>query len=141
MAGGKGKIHEHPNQTSNGFQKNPQNINKKGRPKKIYSYLKEKGFSKNDINTAFGELAFHSFPELKTIVTDEEQPALFRIVAKQLHAAFQKSDWSRIREIMEHVIGKPYQEVGGKMEHQVGSVVELLQKKREQNDGGGKGGG
>lgn len=122
-------------QTSNGFDKNPQNINKKGRPKKIYNYLHEKGYAPSEIRDAFGELAMHTFPELKVIYTDEEQPALFRIVAGQLHAAFKKNDWNKIREIIEQIIGKPFQEVGGKMEHQVNSIVDLLLKEEEYDNG------
>lgn len=36
MAGGRGKIHEHPNASKGGFHVNPQNINRKGTPKKSY---------------------------------------------------------------------------------------------------------
>lgn len=139
MAGGKNKIHEHPNAGKGNFKKNPQNIHKGGRPKKIYNYLHEKGFAKDEIIQAFGELAFHTFPELEVIYTDEEQPALFRIVAGQLHAAFKKKDWNKIKDIMEHVVGKPFQEVGGKMEHQVSSIVDLLLKEEEYDNGDGEG--
>ena len=92
-----------------GFDKNPQNINKKGRPKKIYTILKEKGFSKDDINTAFGELIWYSLPELAKLYKDEKKPAIIRIVANQTYLALKKGDYTKIKEIMEHVIGKPTQ--------------------------------
>jgi len=97
--------------TSNGFQKNPQNINKKGRPKKIYTILKEKGFSKDDIVTSFGELAFYSKKELLASFNDEKKPVIIRIVANQFLKALEKDDWYKIKEILEHTIGKPRQDI------------------------------
>ena len=41
-----------PSDRTNGLEKNPQNINRKGQPKKIYTVLKEKGYGAEDIKTA-----------------------------------------------------------------------------------------
>lgn len=41
MAGGKGKIHKHPNANTNGFDKNPQNINREGQPFSFKSRYRE----------------------------------------------------------------------------------------------------
>ena len=90
-----------------GFDKNPQNINKGGRPKKIYTVIKEMGYSADDIKTAFGELAFYTLPELKKVYESEDQPVITRIIANQFFTALKKSDWNKIKEILEHVIGKP----------------------------------
>lgn len=95
---------------TNGFDKNPENIGK-GRKKKIYTILKEKGFSADDIKTAMGEMAFYTLPELKSVYDDEDKPVIARIVANQFYQALKKSDWNKIKEILEHVIGKPLQEV------------------------------
>lgn len=116
---------------TNGFDKRPQDINRSGRPKKMFNYIKEKGFAKDDIREAFMELAFHDFDELKLIVSDREQPALFRIVARQLNKALTKGDWNAISEIITQIIGKPKQEVTGDVRHDVTSVVDLLSKKEE----------
>lgn len=82
---------------------------KKGRKKKIYTILKEKGFCADDIKTAFGEMAFYTISELKSVYDDESKPVIARIIANQFFQALKKSDWMKIKEILEHVIGKPIQ--------------------------------
>ena len=100
---------------TNGLDKNPKNIGK-GRKKKIYTILKEKGFSKDDITSAFGELVWYSIPELKKLYKDETKPAIIRIVSNQIYFALKNADYNKIKEIMEHTIGKPKQEIDGKQE-------------------------
>lgn len=95
---------------TNGFQKNPQNIGK-GRKKKIYTVIKEMGYSADDVKTAFGELAFYTLGELKAVYSDESKPIITRIIANQFFTALKKSDWNKIKEILEHVIGKPQQTI------------------------------
>ena len=80
---------------------------KNGRKKKIYSVINEMGYSADDIKTAFGELAFYSLAELKAVHDDENKPIITRIIANQFFQALKKSDWNKIKEILEHVIGKP----------------------------------
>jgi hypothetical protein len=105
MAGGKNKIHEHENAGKGDFRANPQNIGK-GRKKKIYTVIKELGYSADDIKTAFGELSFYDTESLANLVKDDSKPVIVRIVARQFLEALKKSDWTKIREILEHVIGK-----------------------------------
>lgn len=107
---GKNDIHNDPNANTNGFKQNPQNIGK-GRPKKIYSVIKEMGYSADDIKTAFGELAFYSEDELKKIHADKSQPIITRIISNQFAKALKDANWNKIKEILEHVIGKPKEEV------------------------------
>ena len=92
-----------------GFDKNPENINKEGRKKKIYTILKDKGFSADDIKTAFGEISWYDEEELIDVRNDKDKPIIIRIIANQLAKALTKSDWNKIREIIEHLIGKPNQ--------------------------------
>ena len=100
---------------TNGFKSNPNNINKNGAPKKIYTILKEKGYSKSDVKTAFGELSFYSLKELKEVQNDNSKPIIVRIVSKQFIAAFEDGDWNKIREILEHSIGKAQQSIEQKI--------------------------
>ncbi len=94
-----------------GFDVNPENINRNGAPKKIYTILKEKGYSKADIVTAFNELAWYTMEEIKDLISDDSKPVIVHIIANQLKTAFEKGEWSRIKEIMEMVIGKPTQAI------------------------------
>lgn len=83
----------------------------KGRKKKIYTILKEKGYNGQDIKLAFGELAWYTIDELKLVFKDDSKPIIARIVANQYFLALTKGDWSRIKEIMEYTIGKPDQSI------------------------------
>ena len=92
-----------------GFQTNPQNINRKGQPLKIYTILKRKGYGKADTIAAFGEIAYYTMKELKQAKDNDKLPIITRIVANQFYIAYQKNDWNKIKEILEHTIGKPLQ--------------------------------
>lgn len=87
-----------------GFDNRPENC---GRKKKIYTILKEKGYSKDDITTAFGELAFYNEIELQAAKDNKKFPIITRIVANQFLLALKDGSWGKIHEIMEHTIGKP----------------------------------
>ena len=98
-----------------GFKQNPDNISKSGRPKKIYTILQEQGYSKDDIRTAFGELGWYTLKELQNVHSDNENPLIVRIIANQFILAFNKNDYSKVKEILEHVIGKPTQTVNANL--------------------------
>lgn len=94
-----------PSDNPKPFNTHPENIGK-GRKKKIYTILKEKGYSADDIKTGFEELAFYDTEELLRLTKDEKKPVIVRIVAHQYLLALKKGDWTKIREILDHVIGK-----------------------------------
>lgn len=106
---GKGKIQECEQKNTNGFDKNPQNINRKGRPLKIYSLIKKTGYSKDDLNAAFNELIFYTLEDLEKAFDNDKLPIITRIVAHQLYSAYKDSNWTKIKEIIEYVNGKPAQ--------------------------------
>ena len=107
----------------------------RGRKKKIYSILKEKGYSADDIKTAFGELAFYTENEIEEISTDETKPIIARIVANQFFQALKAGDWNKIKEILEHVIGKPNQQTdittGGEKLNQETTVTFINARKKD----------
>ena len=96
-----------------------------GRPRKIYTILTEKGFSADDIKTAFGEISWYDEKELRSVRKDEKKPIIVRIIANQLLYALGRADWNKIREIIEHLIGKPNQP----LEHKGGINIEDVRKK------------
>lgn len=109
MPGGNKNIR--PEDCTNGLDKNPQNINRKGRPPKIYTILKAQGYNIGDIRTAFHELAFYKIAELEKLHKDINKPAIARIIANQFWQALENNDWTKIKDILEHIIGKPKQEI------------------------------
>ena len=88
-----------------------QDATKGGRKKKIYNVLKEQGYSKEDITTAFGELAWYNERELGLLIADVEKPLIVKIVAKCFIEALNDGSFTRIKEIIEHTIGKPNQSI------------------------------
>lgn len=89
---------------ADGFGKYPENINRKGRPLKIYTQLKKLGYSKDDVRAAYGELAFYTEAELKEVLEDDGKPAIAKMVARAFLNAIKKGDYKFIRDIMEVVL-------------------------------------
>jgi hypothetical protein len=105
-----------------------------GRPRKIYTILKEKGYSADDIKTAFGEMAWYTLDELKAVHSDNTKPIITRIVANQFFKAFKDSDWNKIKEILEHTIGKPSQPVSLESESTGGVFIMIPDNGRDKKD-------
>ena len=77
-----------------------------GRPKKIYTIIKEMGYTADDIRGAFKEMMFYTLDDLKKVHKDESKPVIVRIIANQLYLALKKGDLSKIKDIMERVLGR-----------------------------------
>jgi len=120
MSGYKG-IANDPKHNTAGFRQHPENIGN-GRPKKIYTILKAKGYSADDIKASFGELAFYTLDELKKVHHDETKPIITRIVANQFYLALSKGDWGKIKEILQHTIGMPKQTVDVKEQNPITEI-------------------
>lgn len=99
-----------------GFAVNPQNINRKGRPPKLETHIRKTGYSKSDIRVAFGELAFHTIGELKNLHNDPKVPAIIRIVSRMYFDSLKDGSFTKIKEIIEHVIGSAKQTITAKIE-------------------------
>lgn len=119
MAGGKGKIQEHPNAGSKNFKECPENINRSGRPRKLISNvindLKEKGIkpaSKQDIKEIYLSLINTPLDELTELIIDEDQPILVKIVGQEI---LNGKGFDIIEKMLDRSIGKPDQ----KTEHDI----------------------
>lgn len=110
MAGGKNKIHEHPKSNSSGFDKNPDNINRKGRKPSIRKQLE-------DLLNSDGGL---TIPASQVIKTNDDGSVVIK-VPTQMQMAMKLSSWAMskkgndslkaIQMIMEQIDGKPSQEI------------------------------
>jgi hypothetical protein len=101
-----------------------QDNTKGGRPKSIYTIIKNKGFGSDDIRLAFSELAFYTLEELSETKADKTTPIIARIIANQFMIAFERSDWAKVKDIIEHVIGKPLQALNQ-------TIIEPTREERE----------
>lgn len=102
---------------------NGQDATRGGRPKKIYTILKDKGFSKDDTKAVFGELAFYTVKELEEVLEDTTKPVIMTVVARAFMAAAADGDYRMIKEIMEQFIGKALTNVA--VEAKVDTKVEI----------------
>lgn len=109
----------------NTFSSTNQPKNKGHRRKKIYTVLKEKGFGADDIRIAFAEMAFYTLKELQEVHNDDKKPIITRIVANQYYLAMKKGDWGKVKEILEHVIGKAPAIIGLADEDQVKQIFKI----------------
>ena len=99
--------------TSNWFNKNPQNINRKWRPKKWVALINEElakkwyePVRKQDIEVNYMQLMNLNEKELKELLTDEKQPMLVRIIVKNMLSG----KWFDIIEkMLDRAIWKPKQ--------------------------------
>jgi len=86
-----------------------QDTTKGGRPKKIYTILKEMGYSKGDVKDCFGELIWYTHNSLKELLKDDTKPIITHITAKALLESKDSGDISKIKDILEQSIGKAIQ--------------------------------
>jgi len=108
--GGNKNIHNHKNANTNGFDKNPQNINKKGQPVSIRAQLK-------DLLEADGNVRI---PARQVIKVHDDGSVTLKLPT-QMQLAMQLSSWAMskkgtdslkaIQMIMETIDGKPDQSV------------------------------
>jgi len=108
--GGNKNIHNHKNANTNGFDKNPQNINKKGQPVSIRAQLK-------DLLEADGNV---TIPASQVIKVHDDGSVTLKLPT-QMQLAMKLSSWAMskkgtdslkaIQMIMETIDGKPDQSV------------------------------
>lgn len=93
-----------------GFEKHPERINKKGRPRKLVGTvskeLESKGIkpaSNQQIRDIFMQFVNMPESELKEVIADKEQPMLNRIVVK---AMLDNKGFEVIKDLVERAHGK-----------------------------------
>lgn len=113
---GQGEIHLHPRVNTQGFDKNPQNINRKGRPPSIRRQLKE-------MLESDGKL---TFPK-KDVIRINKGGSVVVKVPTEFMMAQQLTKWAMSKKgadslkalqmIMEQIDGKPTQTIEGNTSH------------------------
>jgi hypothetical protein len=111
MPGGRGNIK--PSDRTNGLEKNPQNINRNGRPRKLISQvnidLEQNGVretSSEEIKSCYLRLINLEINELEEMVGDDSQPVLIRVVGKNILSG---KGFEIIEKILDRSVGKPTQ--------------------------------
>jgi hypothetical protein len=88
-----------------------------GRKPKIYTILKKKGYSADDVRTCINEIAFYTKGDIEALLQNPNAPVISLVIAKAFHGAVNKGDWNKVKEIMEHIMGRPVQTTKMGVEH------------------------
>lgn len=109
------------NKDGNGFDKNPQNINRSGANRKTINAvnleLEKSGYteaSTNDVVSCYLRLINIDIPELTKMVADNLQPSMVRIVGK---AILSGKGFDVIEKMLDRSIGKAVQNVDVKSDN------------------------
>jgi hypothetical protein len=106
------------------YQMKPgETLNPNGRPRKIYTILKESGYTKDDVRTAFNEIAWADIDGLQKIFKDPKSPAIIKVIAHAYKRAIEKGDYRYVSEIIQQSIGKPKETSEVSMTAQITSVT------------------
>lgn len=98
--------------------------NPAGRPKKIFTVLKESGYTRDDIREAFTEIGWQTMDDLQEIFKNDKSPAIMRLIAHAFKRGVEKGDFRYVSEILQHVIGKPKEQSENKHLHKI--IVEYV---------------
>ncbi len=83
--------------------------NPQGRPKKIYTILKDKGFSRDDVKTVFKELAWYTYEEMNEVLADKDAPMIMKVVIRAFQKGMSAGDINSIKQVLEYTLGRPTQ--------------------------------
>lgn len=124
-----------------GFDANPQNINKEGRPKKSFALFNEKmksegvkPLSRGQLIEAYGVIFNSSEEDLKAIASDVTQPYALRLII--LEMSDKKTRARALMDYRDYMFGKATQTIEQSTEHTFVSkeerekrIQELLKKR------------
>lgn len=100
-----------PNLSEESFSKHPERINLKGRPKKWITTLKERGYTKGQVNDTIQVMLNLSLEELKDIYENHDTNILEKTVAHALKKSLEKGSLYSIETLLTRVYGQPKQEI------------------------------
>ena len=94
-----------------GFDKNPQNINKKGRPKKPVLTMKVEGYKLHEINDTIQMMVGMTSHELSLVLENSKSTILERTIASALRKSIEKGNLDSVETLLNRVYGKPDQKL------------------------------
>lgn len=94
-----------------GFDGNPQNINRKGRPKKPVLMMKHVGYKLYEINDTIQQMIGMDAEGLMKIWENPKATILERTIASALRKGIEKGNLDGVETLLNRVYGKPKEQV------------------------------
>jgi hypothetical protein len=95
---------------TNNFAKNPQNINRNGRPKKLLTIGEENGYKRSEVLDVMAYTLTMTQTE-RTEYLKQDPDGLESICIRAIDKASAKGEYQKAKDIIEQVIGKAKQSV------------------------------
>lgn len=93
------------------FRANPQNINRKGRPRKFTTQLKAYGYTRSEINDTIQTMLAMKMDELNAVDNHPQATILEKTIAGAMIKGMQKGTLYSIETLLSRAFGLPKQEV------------------------------
>lgn len=90
-----------------GFDKRPENINRKGRPRKWISEMKDQGYSLSEVTDAIQVLISLDVEKLQEVKSNPKSTVLEITIASAIMKSIQKGELDSIETLLTRVFGKP----------------------------------
>jgi hypothetical protein len=92
-----------------GFDTHPERINRKGRPRKYVSLLKENGYKLSEINDTIQAMMAMDIEELKEVWDNPQATILEKTIANAMRKSLEKGSLYSIETLLSRVYGNPKQ--------------------------------
>ena len=93
-----------------GFAQNPDNINKAGRPKKLYTIAGKQGYKPSEVRDVMAYCLTMTEEERKTHLGDDPD-SLEAICIKSINKSLEGGEYKLAQQIIEMVAGRPNQKI------------------------------
>lgn len=94
-----------------GFDKNPQHINRKGRPTKPVLTMKVEGYKLAEINDTIQAMCSMTLDDLRKVWENPKSTVLERTIAAALRKGIEKGTLQNVETLLDRVYGKPKEKV------------------------------
>lgn len=120
-----------------GFDKNPQNINRNGRPKKPVLCMKTEGYKLAEINDTIQAMCSMDLDQLRKIWDNPKATVLEKTLAAALRKGIEKGSLLNVETLLNRVYGKPKENVdittNGNNLNEPRYVINIIETKTEEN--------
>lgn len=93
------------------FRANPQNINRRGRPRKFTTALREIGYTKGEINDTIQTMLAMDIEELRSVFESPKATILEKTIAGAMKKSLEKGTLYAVETLLSRAFGLPKQDI------------------------------